>query len=324
MKDSQESHHTISKQDKIVLRTRLHARAIAAFVMALLLPLLLCSAPRVQSATGPQPSVQPATQSASRLTVMSFNLHGGNSNQYHDSGCNPAHMPVNMDKFKQVIQRNGAAVVIANEIHKRQARDLARSLGFPDPHFVWTKICNDSNRDLDYGNAILSRYPLTDRLYYSPHTSDGDKARREYTRLVAATISVGGYRIRIYATHLTAGGSDLDRQKQVGEILQTIPLDEAWAGVGNRSILGGDMNFTPNSIPYKKLVTLYRDAWAEWNANIRSGATEPAAAPANRFDYILWQRSNGFKVELAKVVDICDGNICLADHRPMLAQLALK
>jgi endonuclease/exonuclease/phosphatase family metal-dependent hydrolase len=271
-------------------------------------------------------SGEASAQSLKRLSVMSFNVHGGNSNQYHGSGCDPAHMPVNMERFKRVIQSNGASVVIINEIHKRQGRDLARRLGYPDPDFVWTKICNSRNRDLDYGNAILSRYRLTERRYYDLHTAAPDRTREEYTRLSAATISVRGRRVRIFNTHLTASGDESDQNLQVEGILRFVPQDEAFAGAGRRSILGGDLNFIPFSNPYQKLVTLgiFRDAWAEWNSNLGTGATIPAAAPRNRIDYVLLRRSSGFHVEQARVVDICSGHVCLSDHRPVLVRLTFR
>jgi endonuclease/exonuclease/phosphatase family metal-dependent hydrolase len=255
---------------------------------------------------------------------MSFNIHGGNSNQYSGSGC--ASLPKDLNKFKQVIQQKRASIILAQEIHRKQADDLARSLGFPRPYFVWTKTCSTGQRHLDYGNAIISRYALKGRRRYVLHTAAADVARKEYTRLAAASVVVNGRRIRLYNTHLTAGGTDADRNQQVADILRIVPQDQASAGVGHRSILGGDFNFTPTSTPYQRLVPfgLFKDAWVVRNPALGSGPTAPAASPRVRIDYVLMEKDSGFGVDAAEVVDICQGSICISDHRPVRVQFTVR
>lgn len=262
-------------------------------------------------------------QSRSRPVVMSFNLHGGNSNQYRGSGCD--RIPTDLSRFRQVIRQQRATVVLAQEIHRKQADDLARSLGFPRPYFVWTKTCRAGRPDLDYGNAILSRYVLSGRRRYALHTAGPDASRSEFTRLAAATVVVNGRRIRLYNTHLTASGTEADRNQQVADILRIVPADRAAARAGQRTILGGDFNFTPNSTPYQRLVTLglFADSWAVRNP-LGSGSTAPAAAPTVRIDYVLFGDGSRFGVGRTAVVDICRGNVCISDHRPVLAEVIVR
>jgi endonuclease/exonuclease/phosphatase family metal-dependent hydrolase len=296
--------------------------------------LLLLSSSVVLPKNNFVPQTASAAQSSSQLLVMTFNLHGGNSNQYSGSACSRLPSKEDWNKFKQMIKNQGASIVLAQEIHREQANDLASGLGFPKPYFVWTKTCTSRNRKLDYGNAIISRYRLTDLRRYVMHTSNtrpnpdtkSDLERKEYTRLAAASITFNGRIIRLYSTHLTASGSDADRNMQVANILRIVPKDEALARAGHRSILGGDFNFTPNSSPYQSLMTagLFKDTWAVKNLDLASGPTVPAATPRVRIDYILIESKSGFDIGQTKVVDICQRNICISDHRPVTVQLTVK
>jgi endonuclease/exonuclease/phosphatase family metal-dependent hydrolase len=263
-------------------------------------------------------------QGSERPVVVSFNLHGLNSNGYSGSGC--SRIPTDVSKFKQVIQQTRASVVFAQEIHRGQADDLARALGFPSPYFVWTKTCSSGHRALDYGNAIISRYPLTARHRYSLHTAAVDRARKEYTRLAAASVVVNGHRIRLYCTHTTAKGTEDEKNGQVADILRIVQQDQASAGAGHRSILGADLNFTPTSTQYLRLVPfgIFKDAWAERNPALGSGPTAPAESPRIRIDYVLLEKNGGFGVEAVEVVNVCQGNVCLSDHRPVKAQLSVR
>jgi endonuclease/exonuclease/phosphatase family metal-dependent hydrolase len=296
--------------------------------------LLLLSSSVVLPKNSFVPQTAGAAQSSSQLLVMTFNLHGGNSNQYSGSACKRLPSKEEWNKFKLMIKEQGASVVLAQEIHREQAKDLAAGLGFQKPYFVWTKTCTTKDRKLDYGNAIISRYRLTDLRRYGMHTSNtrpnpktqSDLERGEYTRLAAASITFNGRIIRLYSTHLTASGSDADRNTQVADILRIVPQDEALAHAGHRSILGGDFNFTPNSSPYQRLMFagLFKDTWAVKNPAPGSGPTIPAATPRVRIDYILIESKSGFDIGETKVVDICQRNICISDHRPVTVKLTVK
>jgi endonuclease/exonuclease/phosphatase family metal-dependent hydrolase len=296
----------------------------------ILLLLLSSSAVLAQSTTATA-----AVQRTRPFVVMSFNVHGANPNNSSGSNCNPDRIPKDMTKFKELIQKYQATLILVSEIHRRQAYDLAHSLGFPDPYFIATKSpCGiRGRRDLDYGNAIISLYPLRDKRRYSLHTADSDAARDEYTWLAAASIVVNGRRIRAYTTHLTASRFERDRVLQVRDLLRIIPRDEAIAKVGHRALLGQDLNFRPSSAPYNELVTddpvtdksgLFIDAWKKRNP-FDSGFTEPAANPMQRIDYVLLEKESGFGVVRAVVGDICTSNgICLSDHRPVIVELSFQ
>jgi endonuclease/exonuclease/phosphatase family metal-dependent hydrolase len=329
--DKHENHLTIGTGYWTNRRHAMQHKSVAAGAILMMMLLLLSSGVVfAQSTTA-------AAQRSRPLVVMSFNVHGANPNNSPGSNCNPARIPKNMAKFKELIQKYQATLILVSEIHRRQAYDLAHSLGFPDPYFVPTKSpCGvDGRPDLDYGNAIISLYPLRDKRRYSLHTAKTDIAhgRREYTWLAAASLVVNGRRIRAYTTHLTASGSDGDRLLQVRGLRRIIPRDEAWAKVGHRALLGGDLNFRPDSDPYKELVTddpatdesgLFIDAWKKRNP-FDSGFTEPAGNPMRRIDYVLLEKQSGFGVVRAVVGDICTSNgICLSDHRPVIVELSFQ
>ena len=87
----------------------------------------------------------------------------------------------------------------------------------------------------DFGNAILSRYPISDdRKIVLPHLA---RTNRTLRTAVGATIQLGGRRLRIYSLHL---GTMLDngpraRREQLAAVLadaETYPL----------VVIGGDFN----------------------------------------------------------------------------------
>lgn len=69
--------------------------------------------------------------------------------------------------------------------------------------------------------------------------------------LVWADLEVGGAALRVYGTHLTAGGgaAGASRTAQIGLIRARIAADQPL--VGDRWLLAGDMNFAPGSADYR-------------------------------------------------------------------------
>lgn len=126
----------------------------------------------------------------------------------------------------------GADVILLQEMDAVATRYLARTLGM---WFVYYPATLHLRHHRDFGNAILSRWPIIDDAkILLPHHARLVGTARTAT---AATIRVGNEDIRVYSTHLGtyANISLAQRREQLQAILED-------ANPYPRVVLGGDMN----------------------------------------------------------------------------------
>jgi endonuclease/exonuclease/phosphatase family metal-dependent hydrolase len=266
------------------------------------------------------------------LTVMTWNIHGGNPGDYHGSNCKSSENPnkpvplSRMEPFDKEIQDYNRAhpgleiqVIAIQEIHRDEAFYLATLLSKNPRHvkyiakFFRTKrcYCSDLKGDYDYGNAIIaSLIPTSVKTFaIAPKHTTPSCDTFEYTRLGALTVQVpGGPAVRIYTNH--SAGDPLGKKTGNEKILAMTQLDEInrvimqldTVALTKPRILMGDFNFDPFISPdfYNKWKGLnYRDAWREANTNpLAKGNTAPTdlnpfAHPALvRYDYIFLRSSS--------------------------------
>lgn len=151
----------------------------------------------------------------------------------------------------------------------------------------------------EYGVAMLSRYPP------SAITLNALPGEGEQRVLLQANISAGDKVWSIGVTHL--GLTETARLEQVAEIEQLM------RGKQNR-ILMGDMNFKPQSAPYKALSEWVSDAW---DSELNPGNTSPAAFPINRIDYVFADD------QLLPAVCEVVWPVVVSDHRAVVVSLGL-
>jgi endonuclease/exonuclease/phosphatase family metal-dependent hydrolase len=184
------------------------------------------------------------------LTVMTWNVHGGNPAGSPGSNCSLDNIPhKSLRKFVDQIRAYNRAhkghhidVIAVQEIHRNQAKELANMLQDSDipqtkpyGHFFPTRRCTpigkgDPNpyhahprEDTDYGSVIIvtrlkasasSKAGLTvsdPKHYFLVNDSKDFAAHHEYTILAALTINLSGSRaVRIYNTHLIGDNSSTD------------------------------------------------------------------------------------------------------------------
>lgn len=134
--------------------------------------------------------------------------------------------------LKSTNELRDADVVLLQEMTAPTTKLIADSLGM---HYVYYPATYNRIVRHDFGNAILSRWPIVeDAKLILPSRSRYAKTQRIAT---AATIDVAGKRIRVYSTHF---GTPLDLGYE-GRVAQLrFILDDAarFAQV----LIGGDMN----------------------------------------------------------------------------------
>jgi endonuclease/exonuclease/phosphatase family metal-dependent hydrolase len=211
----------------------------------------------------------PAPGNGYPVRVMSYNIHSG-------FGAEGWHNP---EAVARLIEESGADIVGFQEISRGAIMDgntdmvtwLSRRLNMPHVTFMGTT-------DPVWGNAILSRYPLSE--------IERERLPKFDTRIgrgvLAAQIDLGTNQdVLFMSTHLHHAHEELARI-HVAQLETVLAL---WAE-RPRTVLVGDMNAGSDSIelavPFE---AGFVDSWAEVGSG--EGFTSNARNPHHRIDYIL-------------------------------------
>ncbi|MBB3051935.1 endonuclease/exonuclease/phosphatase family metal-dependent hydrolase [Prauserella isguenensis] len=250
-------------------------------------------------------AVTPASAEQRELTVLSFNIH-------HAEGADGV---LDLDRIARVIERSGADVAGLQEVDRHysdrsewadQARLLAKRLGY---HVVFgANIDNPppapGTPRVQYGTAILSRYPIVDSSNTHLHRSPDQEQRG----LLHAEVNIRGERVHVYDTHLAAS-SQSDRTEQGRQIADLI-------GDTRRAVLVGDLNAEPGAPELAPLDRTLTDVWPAVGEG--DGATLPSQAPEKRIDYVY--TAGDVTPVSARVLD---DEPEASDHLPVVAELDL-
>lgn len=232
-----------------------------------------------------------------RVRVLSYNIH-------HGEGMD---QKIDLPRIAAVIQRQAADVVALQEVDCKTARshgvDQAAELGrLTGMHAAFGKAMEFAGGQ--YGEAILSRFPLADvQVHPLPFV-----AKCEPRAAISARIRLHaeGPEFCFVSTHLEHANASL-RLTQTEALNAVLRKDTAVP-----TILAGDFNATPGSPPLKALMEHWTDATAD-----RPEPTWPAEEPRVKIDYVLFRPAFGWRVIEARVVD----ETIASDHRPLLVVL---
>ena len=143
---------------------------------------------------------------------------------------------VHVDRAIDLLRGNdslrGADILLLQEMDARGVEQVADAL---DLSYVYYPATVSPNTGRDFGNAILSRFPiLDDRKIVLPHRARIGGTERA---AVGATILIGTRRVRVYSVHLATmvGNGPHDRRDQLRAVL-------ADADSSSPVIIGGDFN----------------------------------------------------------------------------------
>lgn len=262
----------------------LAARAIAAPVRA-----AQDAAPR---------SVESSSRGESlRFRVLTYNIH-------HGEGVDGK---LDLERIANVIRASDADLVALQEVDRGtertdrvdQAAELARLSGL--------HVCFGGNlrhQGGDYGNAILSRFPIVSHRNHSLPNVDGGEPRG----VLEARIAVPGLPVplKFLCTHLDHRPQEGNRIAAAEAIEQLVAVDAA-----TPTLLAGDLNAVPHSEPLRRFFTTWR------SVNQEPLPTIPASSPNRQIDYILFLPPESWKTIEARVVD----EPVASDHAPLLAVL---
>ncbi len=233
--------------------------------------------------------------------VMTYNIH-------HGEGLDGK---VDLLRIAELIRDERADLVALQEVDRGVARTARRDL--PAELAALTGMTcvfsnNFSFQGGEYGNAILSRFPIRrwTNTHYRMLIPD------EQRGLLQTVVDIGGREVAFLNTHIDYRPDDKERWANVGEIESIV------AGYGNTPvILCGDFNAVPDSRVIRRVAERFDDTWAKVGDG--PGLTIPVKQPAKRIDY-LWVTKDGPIQPLKAWVPSTEAS----DHLPVVGEFRLE
>ncbi|GAA3683412.1 endonuclease/exonuclease/phosphatase family protein [Nonomuraea antimicrobica] len=256
----------------------------------------------------PSPALAEAQGREVRLRVATYNIHAG------------AGQDGRFDLARQVdaIRALNADVIALQEVDahwdaRSEWRDLATELAGALRMRVYFGPIYDLDPPQEgaprrqYGNAILSRYPILHAENHSVtrlSTQTPNPVPAPAPGFPEVVVNAKGARVHVYATHLDYRADPAVRQAQVADMLKIM------AGKGAQVLLG-DFNARSDAPELAPLWRELTDAMAG-----RPETTYPADVPDRRIDYVAVSRS--VRVLAAEVP-----RTTASDHLPVVADIAV-
>ena len=257
--------------------------------------LLLLVSPLALALTWSRPQAIRPDPANTTIRVMDYNVHNG----FNTAGR------LDLEALAKVVEESGADVVGLQEVSRGwliwggvdMLTWLSQRLDMP--------YVSGPTGDAQWGNAILSRYPIVSAETF-PLPPDDLLLLRGY---IIAEIDAGGGTITLIDTHFTHRGRDYAVRE-----LQASALVSAWDGVPS-TVIVGDMNATPDSDAMQIL-----SGAGLINVAAEIGTlpifTSPADNPSRQIDYIWASPGLGFEdLEIVQTT--------ASDHLPVVVTIAL-
>jgi endonuclease/exonuclease/phosphatase family metal-dependent hydrolase len=238
------------------------------------------------------------------LCVMTYNIH-------HGAGVDGK---LDLHRIGELIKENDPDLVALQEVdvgterigglHTMEylARELSMFMAFGK---------NLEFQGGEYGNGILSKYPLhsIENFHIPPYDSG------EQRGILKVVIDYKGQKLAFWNTHFDHREDDTERRESV-RLIQTM-IQQTDIPV----ILAGDFNDTPESTALSELKTLFEDTWSTVKND--KGFTFPANDPERRIDYVFIINSAYsffmLKPEEARVI-----SSPASDHLPLIVTFLIQ
>jgi len=231
------------------------------------------------------------------IRVMTYNIH-------HGEGMDGQ---LDVKRIAEAISSQKADLVALQEVDRRVARTAGRDLPaelatLTGLHYFFEK--NIDHQGGEYGNLILSRYPIEQRQNrHYRMLREG-----EQRGLLQVVISAHGRRLAFMATHIDHRSDDSERVINVDEIREAADRHGSLP-----VIVAGDFNDHPGSRVHSKMKQQFRDAWELVGRG--EGFTFSADRPRSRIDYVWLSNHTALKPVAAWVV-----SSQASDHLPLVVE----
>jgi len=232
-----------------------------------------------------------------RVRVLTYNIHHGEGTDGN----------IDLARIASVIKRLKPDVVALQEVDKKTTRsngvDQAAELAkLTEMHVAFGKAMDFAGGE--YGEAILSRYPLSEVQVHHLPFMQGCEPRCA----VAARVRLGTDR-----PEFVFAGTHLEHAKAPVRLCQAQKLNPILAAANALpTILAGDFNDVPDSPAIKVLQPHWTDATAG-----QPDPTCPSSQPRLKIDYVFFRPVDGWHVVEKQVIN----EPVASDHRPLLVVL---
>jgi endonuclease/exonuclease/phosphatase family metal-dependent hydrolase len=243
---------------------------------------------------------QEITDSSRVLRVLTFNIyHGATMKGDFD-----------LDYIASIIRNTDPDLVALQEVDfltmRAKGYDLATELGWRLKMVPLFARAMDYDGG-EYGEAILSRYSyIATRNVSLPFTD----VREPRTAVEVITVLPSGDTLAFVGTHLDHISDDTDR------ILQVKMINDVFAHSRYPSILAGDMNAVPGSIP----IGILEQFWSAAYDRDVPAPTYPSGDPIKKIDYVMFRPADRWQVISTEVIQ----DSVASDHCAYLVVLELK
>jgi endonuclease/exonuclease/phosphatase family metal-dependent hydrolase len=234
------------------------------------------------------------------LHVMTYNIrHANPPSKTRDS-------TIDLRAIAKVINQEKPDLVALQEVDVNNSRagmnlNEARALATLTRMYYYFTPAMDY-RGGEYGDAVLSRFPILDSFSFHLPKIDGTK-KEEMRSLCMIKIRIPRLGETLFAsTHL--GLSEPTR------LLQAYKLNAIIGTFSLPVIIGGDFNATPESSPIRIM-----DSLMTRSCTSNCDLTIPAKHPRTKIDYILYRPADKFRVIREKTI----AETYASDHLPVLA-----
>jgi endonuclease/exonuclease/phosphatase family metal-dependent hydrolase len=238
--------------------------------------------------------------------LMSYNVHGCAGMD----GC------ISIERIARVIARFNPDIIALQELDVGRSRSgkidqaemIARKLEMKfhfNPAFRW--------KDEQYGNAILSRYPMALIKSGSLPRLTAKNRYHEPRGVLWVSVEFEGKKVQVFNTHLSL--SPRERGLQVDAL-----LGEQWLqnpDCHGPVILCGDFNTLPRSAEYRKICHKLYDSQVVL-AGHRPRSTWFGYYPVRRIDYVFVNAS--FQIH-SNTVPRTGLEKVASDHLPLITEL---
>jgi endonuclease/exonuclease/phosphatase family metal-dependent hydrolase len=230
------------------------------------------------------------------LRLLSFNIHKGADWRGRDRVAN----------LKDAILKSQADIVFLQEIHEKHLIDQVELETLADE--IWHDFSyakNSVNAGGDYGNAILSRFPVIES-----ESLDLTTNRMEKRNIQKVKIDINGFAIDCFNTHLNLLRHS--RKKQLDKIIEFVNSSQVDYGV-----IAGDFNdWRQDSKKFEERVSFvdaYHSIYGEYAKSF------PAIFPVLRLDRLMIK---GCEVRTSQVFDDHVWRK-LSDHLPLFCEIII-
>lgn len=239
-------------------------------------------------------------QNPQAIKVLAYNIHH----------ANPPSKPgeIDLKAIADLILDSKADLVALQEVDVNtersgedvhQAKELAELTGL---NYYFSKSIDHQGGE--YGNAVLSRYPIQGKEIYPLPYDEGTEPR---ALLVVKAELPSGEMIKFASTHLdfTSEGNALKQAQKITAIFEEEKLPV---------IMAGDFNMLPESKPIQHLDRIFtRTCLTDCPPTI------PVINPTKTIDYIMFSPEAHFRVNSHYIIP----ETYASDHLPVFAELLL-